>query len=61
MVGEMRLIKYAGQFEKFYCFGVMLSSANLPAIGQSEDAHIAFGGLFQLFGLIRQSPGIRSI
>ena len=42
MAGQMRLIEYAGQFEKSDRFGVMFSSANLPTIGQSKDATIAF-------------------
>jgi hypothetical protein len=46
MVGEMRLIKYTGQLKKFDGFGVMLSSANLSTVGQSEDAAIGFGGFF---------------
>src|SRR5271155_4736445 len=61
MVGEMRLIEYSGQFEKFDRFGVMLSSANLPTIRQSEDAAIVSGRLPQLLGFIEQSRGIRSM
>jgi hypothetical protein len=53
MIDQMRLIEHAGQFEKSDRFGVMFSSVNLPTIGQSEDATIAFGWLTRLFGFIR--------
>ena len=61
MVGEMWLVNYTGQFEKFYRLSVMLGSAKLPTIGQSEGALIVFGRLFRLFGPSRQNPDIRFI
>jgi len=61
MAYQMRFIEDAGQFEKSDRFGMMFGSANLPTIGQSKDATIAFGWLTRLFGFIRQSPGIRSM
>jgi hypothetical protein len=61
MVNQMRLIKHAGQFEKFDRFGVMFGSANVPTIGQSEDVTIAFGWLTRVFGFIRQNPAMGSI